>query len=287
MKRISVYLRLLKKYLYFFWKAKTIYNVHSPFVATLAKALLEDQRNFYVFGQVITLRERLLMDQSEIAVTDLGAGSMISPENPRTIASIARLSAIPSYVGKLLFRLVQFKKPRTIIELGTSLGISAIYQSAAALNSKIITLEGCPELAKKSKENFRSLGIKNITLLEGSFRSTLPEVLKEVGELEYLFMDGDHRRNATLEYFEWVLPYLSNDSIIVIADIHWSDEMEKAWEELASRQEVSLSIDLFHLGLLFFRKEHRIKEHYRLIPSRFKIWRLGLVPVNSLDPPNA
>lgn len=272
---IAIHLRLVWKYLQYYWRAETRYGLHSPFVYELVEKTVEDTRTFYAFPIIEGLRSLLLRDNTAVTVTDHGAGSKVESSSRRTVRSLARHSAVGPATGRLLFRLVHFLKPNTLLELGTSLGISTAYQAAAALNARFITIEGCPQTAALAQQHLRQLSLPNVRLLTGTFREKLPEALAGLKRLDYLYLDGDHRRGASLEYFEQCLPYAHADSVFVIADIHWSAEMEEAWEAMRRHPRVSLSVDLFHLGLLSFREEQREREHFTVIRSAWKPWRMG------------
>lgn len=276
MKLLLIQLRLLLRWLRYFWRAKTIYDIHSPFVADLVNAVLEDNRNFYAFSEIEGLRRQLLASKKVVQIEEYGAGSKVNANKIRTIGNIARYAALSPPAGRWLFRLAHFQKPLVILELGTSLGISTLYLATGAIKAKITTLEGCPDVAKQAQRNFAFLNKKNIESKEGVFEKILPLILRNLQPIDLLFLDGDHRLEATLSYFDQCLPYAHAQSVFVIADIHWSEEMEKAWKQLQSHPRVSLSIDLFQLGLLFFRTENQHPEHYTLIERKYKIWRLGI-----------
>ena len=180
------------------------------------------------------------------------------------MGEIAERSAKNKKYCKLLFRLAYYFKPTTVLELGTSLGISTAYLASANPNSKVITIEGCPNTAQEAKKNFESLGLANIESLIGNFEDVLTtniERLTSNGKLDFAFFDGNHKREHTLKYFTQCLESTHNNSVFIFDDIHWSDEMEEAWEEIKSHPKVSVTIDLFFLGLVFFRKE-QAKENF-------------------------
>ncbi len=276
MKLFHIQIRLLFRWLRYFWRAKTIYDVHSPFVADFVNVVLEDDRTFYAFSEIEFLREKLLKNKTELIIEDHGAGSKVNPSTKRLIADVAHHSAVPPEVGQLLFRLVHFSKPKTILELGTSLGISTLYLASGALNAQVRTLEGCPDIADKALHHFSVLNRTNIQLYKGKFEETLPKALADWRQLDFLFLDGDHRQGASWHYFEKCLEHAHEYSVFVIADIHWSAEMEQAWTRMQAHSRVKLSIDLFYVGILFFRIEQHQIEHYTLIKKSWKPWRLGI-----------
>ena len=273
MNRLKAFTKLTFRYLRYYFKAQTCYDIQSPFVAQLAAEVIEDDRCYYIFEKAEIVRSALLRDDRKIKITDYGAGSLINPSAERTVKDIARHSAIPAKNGRFLFRLVKFHQPDNMLELGTSLGISSMYQKAAALKSKMCTIEGCPNTAAIASEMFSVIDLPALHQLIGPFREMLPKALPKLSPLSYLYLDGDHRKNASIEYFNTCLPYAKQDSLFVIADIHWSEEMEAAWKKMKAHPQVSLSIDFFHFGLLFFSKGKEKKEHFTIIPRRYKPWR--------------
>ncbi|HMP25185.1 MAG TPA: class I SAM-dependent methyltransferase [Saprospiraceae bacterium] len=276
MNKLSLFARLAGRYARYFARASTIYDLHSPFVAAWTQAVLEDSRHFYAFAEIALLRERLRFDRSPLRIVDYGAGSLVNPSPVRTVADLAQHAAIAPATGRQLFRLAQFCKPRTILEMGTSLGLSTLYLRGGALNARLITLEGCPDVAAQARQNFQLMNANSIELLEGAFAATLPTALTNLATLDLLFLDGDHRADATLGYFAQCLPFANEQSVFVIADIHWSEAMQQAWQQMRQHPRISLSIDVFHFGVLFFHKAARQTEHYTLVASRYKPWRLGL-----------
>ncbi|MFZ9719521.1 MAG: class I SAM-dependent methyltransferase, partial [Chitinophagaceae bacterium] len=89
-------------------------------------------------------------------------------------------------------------------------------------------------------------------------------VLKKMGKLDFVFIDGNHAYAPTLRYFNAMLPFVHSGTVMILDDIHWSAEMEKAWQAISNHSAVTLSIDLFFVGILFFREEQLHKQHFRI-----------------------
>lgn len=248
-------LRIFFRYILYYLRAQTRHDIHSPFVYSLLTQVIKNDMHFYAYDNIESVRSTLLLSDKEIAVSDFGAGSKISGGSKRKIKDIVRHSAKPRKYGELLFRLVNKFQPSTMLELGTSLGISTLYQAGASSKARFITLEGSEEVAEIAKRNFSKLKLDNVELITGQFRDTLPEALSKLKKLDYAFFDGDHRKQATLDYFEQCLSYAHNDSLFIFDDIHWSEEMEEAWKIIKAHPRVTVSIDLFFIGLVFFRSE--------------------------------
>ncbi len=266
---------MIKHFLKYYSKAITKYRVHSPFVYNLLVDVIEDDRYYYAFDHLRTLKERLLKKNELIEVLDLGAGSRKKSGNSRTISEIAKNSVSPDWQCQFLFRLVDNLKPNTILEMGSSLGISSMYLHFGHTKAKMISLEGSPEIAKLAKENFKLLGA-NIDLIEGNFSETLQTALDKLQKIDLAFIDGHHAEVPTLNYFEQILPYCSEHSVLIFDDIYWSDEMAAAWEKIKLNPDVTMSIDLFYFGIVFFKKEFKEKQHFTLIPYPYKFWQIGL-----------
>src|SRR5258705_1322972 len=239
------------------------HGIHSPFVFEFITGVLNDHSIYPAYKEVEELRHRLLKDQTIIKVDDLGAGSAVSKSEQRTIASVARNAAKSKKYGQLLYRIVKYYQPATIVELGTSLGITTSYLARATPSAKLITMEGAKEILAIAQKNFHDLGMNNIETIEGDFDDTLPPaILQFQPSIDFAFIDGNHRFEPTIRYFESIVSRISNHSIIILDDIHWSKEMEQAWKYCKDHSSVTLSIDLFFIGILVFRKEIREKQHF-------------------------
>lgn len=238
------------------------HGTHSPFVFHFIKHVLNDKQCFPEYDRVEQQRRKFSADSTLLTIEDFGAGSTISKSNQRTVASIAKNAAKPKKFGQLLFRMVKEYQPRTILELGTSLGITTSYLSLAKPDAKVITLEGSSAVADKAKQNFQSLQLNNISLVEGNFDTTLASVATGLSSVDFCFIDGNHRREPTERYFQQLLTKTNNDSIFIFDDIHWSREMENAWQSIKTHPSVTCSIDLFFIGIILFRKEFFEKQDF-------------------------
>lgn len=198
-----------------------------------------------------TLRDALLDSNARIPVPTQGAPSRSGTGDSRTMKQLLLRGSIKPRYGRLLDRLIGFMQCTEIIELGTSLGISTLYLSLHP-HTRVTTLEANPELCRLARGNFKSAGQENIRIIPGDIGQQLPGLLNDLGKIDLAFMDANHRYAPTLDYFDQLLRYCHERSIIVLDDIHWSAEMSRAWKEIIHRKEVILSLDLFQFGLLFF-----------------------------------
>jgi predicted O-methyltransferase YrrM len=242
--------------------AKRRHGVHSPFVYELGENVLY-AKSATQEKEIEDLRKKLLKDQKKIELQDYGAGSRVNQSSERRISEIAKNSATPKKVAQLLQRLVQYFESENILEMGTNLGLTTAYLSSANEKTKVWSLEGDPTLAELAVKNLKNLNL-NAKILVGEFEESLDSTLNQMKEVDFAYLDGNHRRVPTLAYFKSILPHCHAETVLALGDIHWSDEMEEAWEEIKSNEKITLTIDLFHVGLVFFRKGRSEVEHFRL-----------------------
>jgi len=225
---------------------------------------LNDKKKYKIPQEIEDLRNELLKDNTLITIQDLGAGSRLPSSKQRTISSLAKNAVKPKKYSQLLFRLVKHYQPQTIIELGTSLGVTTAYFSKANPLAHISTIEGSETVAEIAKQNFQRLGCFNIQSIVGNFDDLLPTVISQLSTVELAYIDGNHRLKPTLNYFEHFLTRSDNNSILIFDDIHWSKEMEEAWEKIKAHPSVRCTVDIFFLGFVFFRQEFKEKQHFSI-----------------------
>lgn len=256
-------LTLISRYLKYLLKAKGKHSAQSPFLYQFITKILEKKSKDNNCIKVEELRKDLCKSHEVIKIIDFGAGSHVNKSSTRRVKDVAKNSAKNSKFGNLLYRIIQFYKPKNILELGTSLGISTLYLSLANKESNVFTFEGCPETTKFALANFQNLNTRNISVILGDFKKTLAINLEKIETLDFVFVDGNHQKEATIKYFELCLKYANNNTIFVFDDIHWSRGMEQAWDYIKAHQETKLSIDLFYLGIVFIKSELS-KENYTI-----------------------
>jgi len=243
--------------------AKSRHGTHSPFVYKLVDEVIYD---FYAKTDYVAIeqqRKKLLNDDTLITVTDLGAGSQLNKNRTKTVKEIAKNALKTPRLAKLIYRLAKNTNPASLIELGTCLGITTAYLSKACPDAEIITIEGCPETAKRAYQSFQDLELENVELQVGNFDELLPRVIAEQTRLDFVYVDGNHRKDATLNYFHWCLPKVHEDTLLIFDDIYWSKGMKEAWEEIKNHPDVTVTVDLFWIGLVYFKKG-QAKEHFKI-----------------------
>jgi predicted O-methyltransferase YrrM len=232
-------------------------QVNNPFISDVIKKVIQNQVHHEAYSHIGRLRARLLQKTQVIESTDFGsgAGNKGYKLNFVRVASIVKNSAVSERCGMVLFRLVEYFKPKTILELGTSVGISTIYLAMANRDSKVITLEGCATKSEQAAANFNEMKLENIVQHIGRFDVVLPQLINETPQADLVFIDGNHTYEATISNFNALLKISHPETIFVFDDIHWSAGMQKAWGEIADHDHVTLSIDLFRMGIIFLRKD--------------------------------
>lgn len=251
----------LFRYINYLLSAKSRYRVHSPFVFDLIEKVIRNKVDSPYFDRIESLRRQLAANSTELKVMDFGTGGQKQMEYSSSIARIAKRSAVSPREGRLLYNLVQYFRPERILELGTSLGLGTAYLAATNDEAKVSTIEGSPATARIAEKNLEFLELSNIEVFTGEFSEHLHPVLKKMQMVDMVYFDGNHRKMPTLEYFEACKAYAHSDALFIFDDIHWSKEMEEAWKIICSDGKVTLSIDLFSLGMVFFRKEITKQHH--------------------------
>jgi len=242
-------------------------GIHSPYLFRLVRFVLRDENAYYCFADIERQRQLLLQCKDILDVVDYGSqGSAEGTHVQRRVCDIARNHLESPKVGQMLFRLVNFmtqeqKVPLQIIELGTSLGITTSYLASVDSRNKVTTLEGSGEVLKKAKNVWKALKLENIEWHEGNIDYTLFKRARINIDLAYI--DANHTYEATLRYADYLLPKISEKGVLIIDDIHYSKQMERAWEELKQDKRVTTSMDLYHVGLLFVNTCF-LKRHYRI-----------------------
>ncbi|MFC5683017.1 O-methyltransferase [Flavobacterium sp. MAHUQ-51] len=259
----------IKAYLKFLWHSKNEHAVHSPFVFSLITKCFYDKKKKAEYPLLDNYRKTLLENKNSIEVTDFGAGSKVFKSNTRAIRQIAKTAGISKKRARLLFRITNYFQPENILELGTSLGLATSALALGNKNASITTLEGCQNTMAVAQKQLVTLSsraesrdnINNVKCITTEFNNFLSTVNSQLSTYNLIYFDGNHSKEATLDYFEKLLPTINNDSVWIFDDIHWSAEMEIAWESIKKHPKVSVTIDTFQWGLVFFRREQP-KEHF-------------------------
>lgn len=239
------------------------HGIHSPFVYNLIRSVFIDTTKYPEYATIEKVRTQLLSNKSSITLQDFGAGSQSLQGTQRRICDIASSSLSPKKYAQLLFRLIRYTKPSNILEMGTSLGISGAYMSLGHPHARCISLEGSAEIARVAQQTTLQCNCSHIDIRIGQFSQTLLQALEDLGTVDFVFVDGNHQKDATIEYFETIFPYCNEHTILVFDDIYWSQGMLEAWQHIIADTRVRISIDLCKLGIVFFRTGI-VKQDFRI-----------------------
>lgn len=262
----------IKSYLKFLWNSSNEHGVHSPFVFSLVTKCFYDKTKYWEYENLRNHRKSLLENKNTIEVTDFGAGSRVFKSNTRQISKIAKTAGITPKRAELLFRIVNYFQPENILEIGTSLGLATHALAIGNPNAKTTTLEGCANTSLEAQKYFNNLFMgaagrdysypkPKVNFIVTEFTEYFKNSQLNTEHFQLIYFDGNHSKKATLEYFELLLPTITNDTVWIFDDIHWSEEMEEAWEAIKQHPKVKVTIDTFQWGLVFFRYEQQ-KEHF-------------------------
>jgi len=256
---------LIKQYISYFFKAKGLHSLHSPFVFDLAKNVLNDHHKYPEYELLLKQRKRLMSNRNLIETVDFGtgAGSKEFATYRERVQKLTKQRSHSISCNQLLFRLSRFYKPQFILEFGTATGLGTAALAIGNPDAKVITLEGCASIAYIASGSFERLDITNTEIVIGNFNSVLSDVIGRFPKLDMVFFDGNHQKIPTLDYFYHCLTKAHDDSVFIFDDIHWSDEMNEAWSEIQQHEAVTVTIDLFQFGLVFFNKGLS-KQHFVL-----------------------
>ena len=235
------------------------YGIHSPFLYDYASRCLFNKEKNPDFEVIEKIRKAYLKSGKKLTVKDYGQGSRLDRAGgkppftaEKKLNRIASRSLQKPRYCRVLYHTANFFQAQTILELGTSLGISTAYLAKACPKAKVFTLEGCPEISKVALETFKKAGTPNVIQITGEFGRELPGLLQQLGKADLVYLDGNHGYNPVMDYFSLISKHLHSRSVFIVDDIRWSKGMWKAWKALQEVPQKTLSIDLGKLGILFF-----------------------------------
>lgn len=245
--------------------SKKGHGIHSPFVFDFAQKLLKPVALESSLQRIETIRNAYLIDHhTSIEMEDRGAGSRTSSSSNRTVSAIARSALKSPRLAHLLHRMIHLYQIDSVLELGTSLGITTRYLAEAQPRFGVWSIEGAPGMADFTRQRMRKEGYEHVRILTGDFSDHLESVVSTMNGRKLIFIDGNHRYAPTVHYFNSLLPYIKDEDIVVVDDIHWSQEMDDAWGDLKKNERTSCFIDLFFIGIVFFRKDFKEKQGFAI-----------------------
>ena len=242
----------IKSYFNHWLNAVDAHSIHSPFFFDFYnKVIKKENQNAPDFAAIEELRHKLLVNTTEVTINNLGAKSTHFKKDSRTLSRIAETSLSPATYCRLYHRIIHYIEATHILELGTSMGMTTLYL-AQKKNAHVTTFEGNPSMINVALTHFEYFNTKNIELVEGNLDAELSNYLLKPAKIDFVLMDANHRFEPTMRYFNLLSRRMADKGVIVIDDIYYSEEMNRAWKELSNHQLVYGSLDLFRCGILFF-----------------------------------
>ena len=262
------------------------HGVHSPYLFEWVRMVMSDKNTYYVWDEIEEIRQEMLKDTRELEFVDYGSGKLKGENGERRrVCDIARGSLARRKDAQLLARLVGWlgrplltsslrggigdeaskdRKGLTIVELGTSLGVTTAYLAAMDSRNKVVTYEGCPAVAEVARANWEKLGLSNIACVVGEITvDSLQLAVDKLSGIDVAFIDANHTYEATLTYFNALASRVHEKSVVVVDDIYYNEDMEKAWKAICADERVTTTMDLYRMGLVFFDK-HYWRKHYKM-----------------------
>ena len=247
-----------------FLQSKQRHGVHSPFVYEFMDKVMHLPLPNEAESAIERRRAELKKRDIHFERIDLGAGSRKGVRNASNLAKVVSDAASNAKEARAIANFCKYIRAKKIIELGSNVGIGTSYISSANPEAELHSIEGDPFLSDVAKESIQALVPNHfVTIHTGSFEDELPRLLSHLQEIDVLFIDGNHRKNPTLNYVHWALPFLSDDAAIIVDDIYWSREMTEAWNTICALPNFNLALDFFHFGIIQ-KTRRKEKEYFKL-----------------------
>lgn len=260
MKKVTF--RILE-FIRFFFNSKSHFSVHSPFLFDFIEIFSKKADSQKELAFIFSYKKKIVSNCESIEIHDFGTGKRSNNTYITSIKKQAKRSLKNDSDIIILYNIVNKIKPKNILELGTSFGVSTLTMSIANPNCSIKTFEGCPNISKKAEALFKEAKVSNIQIVVGNINTTLYDA-KQVSEpFDLVFIDANHTYVDTLKYFFHIKTLLNKNSLIIFDDIHWSKEMNKAWKSIIEDTDITLSVETWNFGFVFFNNDLS-KQHFIL-----------------------
>ncbi|TBN02388.1 class I SAM-dependent methyltransferase [Hyunsoonleella flava] len=214
------------------------------------------------FKRCETYRQSLLKDKSEINYEVFGLNETA------IVSEICKKAASKAKWCQLLYGIAKTIDNPSILEIGTNLGISGTYllEAIKGKNGYFITMEGLPELCKIAGDQFKTIVNSNsFEVIQGLYEDTFKKVLQKTQYFNLLFIDGNHKKAPTLQYFNDLKSKMTSPAILIFDDIYWSEDMKDAWDDIKNDTDVNFTIDLYEQGVVILDKNESTKnQHFSL-----------------------
>jgi predicted O-methyltransferase YrrM len=244
------FLTRIQLFIQYLIKGRSKYYIHSPFVYDFCRFVLSRKP---LQKDSDTINSIIKYYQSKKDILNLQEfGAARKRDYAIKIGDYLNRTAITNKYGRLLHNLVAYYQVEHVIETGTALGISTSWMALSNPNCKISSIEGNKKLCDVSNEMFIRFSITNTQVYCGLVEDVLPELAKNMKCKTLLFIDAHHTGAATMRYFAMIKSYVKDDTIVVFDDINYSAEMNDAWKNIICDERVTLSLNLYRIGVIFF-----------------------------------
>ena len=268
MKKISKHRLILKKRINQSSELKEISRMNNETLQNVLKAFHSVKKNIFqkedleAFSNCENYRNQLLSDNKVITY------EVFSSDHAAKVKDICKIAASKQKWCHFLYQLVKQTDSPSVLEIGTNLGISGSYilEAMKGKKGKFITMEGLPQLCEISSKQFLKIAHEStFEVVQGLYDDTFPKVIAKDLSYNLSFIDGNHKKGPTLEYFNTLKSNIGKTAIFVFDDIYWSDGMKEAWEIIKKDPEVNFSIDLYEQGIVIIDKDESIhNKHFNL-----------------------
>ncbi len=250
-------MNIFAEYIKYRLKAKGRHGIHSPFVYDFVDKCLRIPLTDELISKRKSIYQAYRHNHQAIQVKDFGAGSK-KLGRTRKINSIFKNSSSKGVYADLLFRISAHYPISTILELGTSLGVGTLHMHLGNKKAKITTLEACPETRRIALEN----SLKEIPQVTSEL-TTFDDYLSThtPKAFDFIFVDGHHDGTALLNYLSVLEAWSHDETIFILDDIRWSEDMFDAWNQIVKNGNYHLTMDLFRMGIVM-KRTHQEKEHF-------------------------
>lgn len=202
------------------------HGIHSPFVFNFITKVIEEKTAYYAYNDI---REYIL--------------------------SFPEIQFVENKFGRLLFKSVNYFNAKTILELGSGIGINTLYLTVASKQSHCISVETDDKKRELAKQLLKKWGY-NIQLTADKF----PVIDKPLDCILLNLRDYDTDHQTLIPY---LLSCVNENSFIIVDGIRTNRKHQMLWKRLIGCEEVIVSLDLFHVGLLFFNPKY-YKRNFKL-----------------------
>ena len=227
------------------------HSIHSPHLYRFVHEVLlkKDDRTV---SEAEAFRSKLLLDQRIVGSEDHGSGSSV--RSGRSLAKVVKNEVASPLMASVYRRIVEFQQASRVLEIGTSVGITTLWISSDP-SVEVVTLEANADLLETATRLFQTAKRNNIRLIPGNADETLTSVLKQGWVPDVAIVDANHRLNPTISYFKQLAEAMDGQGILLLDDIHYSREMTRAWEHISNDRQVTLALDCFRFGIVFFDRK--------------------------------